>query len=98
MIIRELRVVSCELRVVNCELDFTFILRVASCELRVVSCELRVGFPSYQFSLFFRSNFRFLPKFLMSFLNEFLLLLEEKELYFGTKILVECFFYGIARC
>ena len=36
MIIRELRVVSCEL-------VFTFILQVASCELRVASCELRVA-------------------------------------------------------
>ena len=66
MIIRELRVVSCELQVISCELSvvscelvFSFILRVASCELRVVSCELRVGFPSYQFSLYFCSNFRF---------------------------------------
>ena len=57
MIIRELRVVSCELRVVSCELVFT--LRVASCELKVVSCELQVGFTSYQFILYFCSNFRF---------------------------------------
>ena len=36
MIIRELRVISCEL-------VFTLIVRVASCELRVASCELRVA-------------------------------------------------------
>ena len=29
----------------------------------------------------------------MSFIDVFLLLLKEKGLYFGTKILVECFFY-----
>ena len=32
----------------------------------------------------------------MSFFDEFLLLLKEKGLYFGTKILVKCFFYGTA--
>ena len=87
MIIRELRVVSYDLRVVSGELVFTFTLRVAS-------CELRVGFPLYQVSLFFCSKFRFWPKFLMCFFDEFLFLLKDKGLYFGTKIVVECFFYG----
>ena len=50
------RVASCQLRVVSCELVFT--LGVASCELKVVSCELQVGFTSYQFILYFCSNFR----------------------------------------
>ena len=67
----ELRVVSCELSVASCQLQVVscellvaswFLLcelRVASCELKVVSCELQVGSTSYQFILYFCSNFRF---------------------------------------
>ena len=48
-----LRVASCEFRDVSCELP------VASCQLPVASCQLLVGFPSYEFILFFCSNLRF---------------------------------------
>ena len=71
MIIRELRVVSCELsvtswflllfcelRVVSCKLVFTFILRVASCEL--VSIMSIQSIPLFQFQILTKISYEFL--------------------------------------
>ena len=60
LLIEGLYSASCELSVARgCELVFTHGLRVANCQLPVASCQLQVGFPPYQFILYFCSNFRF---------------------------------------
>ena len=63
------RIKFCELQVVSRELSMASWFLLMFCEWRVAcfelvllifaSCELQVGFPSYQFILFFRSNFRY---------------------------------------